>query len=608
MKGSVRNRKTGDGLGGYQVTASEAERRGEKDAVVGQGVTSLDGGFLLRYSPEFSRSVGEDLRGGSDVVLELRNRFGQPVHAAPAIRGAGRFREREIEIEVKPELEKPKGVKKHDTFEPVRAVFGEEVAALEANRVATPKALIAADLDSLAEKTGIGADRLGALRLAVEVPALDRTKAETLSRAGVRSRDSLAQSEPAELASRLDSQGGSSAKAAEITEWVARAQGHDVDEFMVPMDEPAVKKGINGVYAAVRENNPRVVLTDVEFLMEPVARMTAMARARALMNEAGVSDLSRLGTYRIPGRRVFRPGYYVAMPPLTKPGDRGKEIATHTGTLVQHGKKFKSVEMDDNVLHFVHNPVTEAVIIGSVVDCVEDGELVIASEVTSLVIITEEIRHSEVNRITYENRDEQPEPVPDFAQLRAATGSPDWSTNEYAAGEGNKGANGGDGLDGADGDPGFEGDEVGPAPTVEIYVQSTPEGLPDIDLGGRRGGRGQNTQHGGHGGDGARGRPSKGELFWCKRGVGHGGDGGNGGRGGNGGTGGVGGTGGDVTVYSLEDNIVDLVSGREAFLSNSGGAGGSGGARGIKGDPGRGVPRRETRVLRGRAQSGGPRR
>ena len=218
MKGSVRNRKTGDGLGGYQVTASEAERRGEKDAVVGQGVTSLDGGFCSATARSsrgaWGRTCGAGLMSFSNFVTVSASRSTRHRRFV----GLDAFREREIEIEVKPELEKPKGVKKHDTFEPVRAAFGEEVAALEANRVATPKALIAADLDSLAEKTGIGADRLGALRLAVEVPALDRTKAETLSRAVVRSRDSLAQSEPAELASRLDSQGGSPAKAAEITE------------------------------------------------------------------------------------------------------------------------------------------------------------------------------------------------------------------------------------------------------------------------------------------------------------------------------------------------------------------------------------------------------
>jgi hypothetical protein len=570
LRGVVRDRATGRGLAGYRITASAAGRPGDPAAVVGRAVTSLTGAFQLRAAP--------------DAILEVRNRFGRLVHVAESRPGATPGRPITIEVEVRPEWQRPEGARVLDAFEPLRAQFGDEIAALARVGVATPAALRGADLDSLAARTRLGVDRLGALALAADLPGLDRATAVAFSRAGLRGRDALARREPSALSRTIEAPG---LEPARVVEWVARAQGHDLEPFGTPMSQATVRQGIERVHAAVRATNAGAVFTEIDTVFHPVGRFSALAGARALMEEAGVTDLSALGTYRVGAGEVVHPGHHVALRPQPVAGEWDAAASALAVALVEHGQRFKAVEIRDNVLRFVRNPVTEAVIIGSVVDFAEDGQLVIGEDVTSLVIITEEILYSQVNAITYENRDRAPEARPDFAEP-AATGNPDWNPYEYAAGAGNKGANGDDGSPGDDGRPGIAGDVLGPAPDVTIYVLRTPEGLPDIDVGGRRGGRGQAGQAGGRGGDGARGRPSKSELFWCKRGVGEGGDGGDGGPGGNGGPGGKGGTGGTVVINTLEGNIVDLLGGRQAFLSNSGGAGGSGGALGEGGNAGRG--------------------
>jgi hypothetical protein len=569
LRGVVRDRATGRGLSGYRITAYAAGRAGDPAAVVGRGVSSLTGAFQLRAA--------------AGAVVEVRNRFGRVVHLA-ALRGAPPGRLLTIEVEIRPELQRPEGIKGLDAFEPLRAQFGDEIEALARVGVATPAALRGADLDSLAARTRLGADRLGALALAADLPGLDRPVALAFSRAGARSRDSLARREPAALLRAIDSAGP---RPAGVVEWVTRAQGHDLAPFSAPMREAAVRRDIERVYEAVRATSAATEFTEVDNVFHPVARHSALARARALLEEAGVTDLSALGRYRVEAREVIHPGHHVALPPYVVAGEWDAAASALGAALVEHGRRFKAVEMRNNVLRFVQNPVTEAVIVGSVVDFAEDGQLVIGEDVTSLVIITEEILYSQVNAITYESRDRAPDPRPPFAEP-AATGKPDWNPSEYAPGDGNKGANGGNGAPGEPGQRGVAGDALPPAPDVTIYVQRTPEGLPDIDVGGRRGGRGQAGQAGGRGGDGARGRPSKSELFWCKRGVGEGGDGGDGGRGGDGGPGGRGGSGGTVAINSLEDNIGDLLAGRQVVISNAEGVGGSGGAAGAGGNAGRG--------------------
>jgi hypothetical protein len=128
--------------------------------------------------------------------------------------------------------------------------------------------------------------------------------------------------------------------------------------------------------------------------LEP--RLDALAEARALMDEADVHDLGAVGTYSIGTRTIIQPGYHLPRPTLSAAGASPAvfEAARRLeDVLVARGKqRFKSVSVQPQTLHFVQNPVTDAVIIGRVVDFVDDGELVIGKDVTSLVIITETLR------------------------------------------------------------------------------------------------------------------------------------------------------------------------------------------------------------------------
>ncbi|HSE95329.1 MAG TPA: hypothetical protein VLD61_05525, partial [Methylomirabilota bacterium] len=89
LRGVVRDRATGRGLGGYRITAYAAGRPGDPAAVVGRGVSSLTGAFQLRATPQ--------------AVLEVRNRFGRLVHEAEPRPGIPPGRLLTIEVEVRPE-------------------------------------------------------------------------------------------------------------------------------------------------------------------------------------------------------------------------------------------------------------------------------------------------------------------------------------------------------------------------------------------------------------------------------------------------------------------------------------------------------------------------
>jgi hypothetical protein len=315
------------------------------------------------------------------------------------------------------------------------------------------------------------------------------------------------------------------------------------------------------------------------------------------MSEAGVQDLGTLGSFLVRGRRRIEPGFHIARPWLDiVSDDRVRESGSATDRLVAFGQqRYKRVELHPDSIHFVTNPITDAVILGSIVDLADDGELVIGHEVSKLTIITDAIVYGDVIRISYEDKEEVPlTPPPDGA---ADDGEPDnvptvFSKEPGSGGPPDQGRHGGRGADGEDGTQQRDGDTRDPAPDLTIYVKSTPGGLPDIDVEGRRGGQGQAGQAGGRGGDGARGGPSKSGVFSCLHAPGPGGVGGRGGDGGRGATGGQGGTGGSVRIITVWKNVDLVDSGREAFINmdggpgGPGGIGGAGGAGGIGGLPG----------------------
>jgi hypothetical protein len=159
-------------------------------------------------------------------------------------------------------------------------------------------------------------------------------------------------------------------------------------------------------------------------------------------------------------------------------------------------------------------------------------------------------------------------------------------TSAYRPGsEDRKGRDGLRGIDGMNGAEGFA--NVNDAPSVKLYVKSTPNGLPDIIVSGRPGGIGQDGQDGGPGEDGAKGRESVG-TFWtfCVTDIGHGGDAGDGGKGGNGGTGGQGGKAGSIEIYTLLEN--NIWSRPKVVFGMVGGPRGAGGRGGQKGRGGTG--------------------
>ena len=350
-----------------------------------------------------------------------------------------------------------------------------------------------------------------------------------------------------------------------------------------------ILESADAVTSAVQRIAPDVSVIAVSGLLNPFNRFLAVAEARALMDAAGVGDLSALGTFRVQGRHVIHPGTYVAWPRpwFTRP-DFATDLVVAIRSTGSGFRHLRSVDLLDDALHLIPNPVTDAVIIGSLMEFVEDGRLVIGRDVTSLTIITEEILYSDVNEITYEDQERSPEPRAPMSPAQATTGTPRNDRNVYSPGSGNTGRDGGTGSVGETGDAGSDGDSLGAAPDVTIYVQRTPQGLPDLRLAGRRGGAAQPGQHGGAGSDGARGREACSGACYCHRGPGHGGTGGNGGRGGDGGSGGSGGTGSALRICTLPDNIAPLATGRPYFIDLAGGPGGNAGSPGRGGEPGRG--------------------
>jgi hypothetical protein len=572
-------------LPGYEVRAvgSAGDARNEAHRLA-RGRSSLVGSFVLVYPAAITPSADEPA-----VTLEVRNSFGRLVFASAPLRGAARFAEQKLEVTETAKDRRP--VRQIADGPLAGRVEGRAsaLAALSKAGITTTAELRAADPKALAAKTKLSADTLAAVHLQAEIPGLDAATADALvTKAEIRSRDALATTRVEALVRKLD---GVVAEPSRAAGWVAKARGVAPAQEANVFDAAAVRRESQPFANAVSASSPNAIIVDPTSLLAPQQQSDALATAVALMDDAGVHDLEALGTYSVRAPQVIRPGYYLPRPTLSvanvaNVGTAAVQAAQRLeNALVQRGRqRFKRVEVQPTALHFVQNPVTQAVIIGEVVEFVENGELLLANEVSSLVIITDTLRANVVRRIRYEDQDLAPEPRPNPVPLRPALGQPDFDPYRYAPGDGDRGANGGNGTDGADGARGIPGDDIGPAPSVTLYVKSTPRGLPAIDLAGRPGGKGGRGQDGGSGGSGARGRPGESVVLVCTRSVGYGGNAGDGGDAGNGGKGGRGATGGSLTVYTLLDNMSALAEGGVVTLE--GGAGGSGGQAGNPGLPG----------------------
>jgi hypothetical protein len=603
VRGWVRDASTGAGLFAFVVTAFEREH-GEDGHPLGRSYTRLNGEFVLHYTdPVFVQSVDPaTLEDGPEVVLVVAGRFGQVVKVTEPLSGAARFGEVAIDVRFRAEQLRPPGPPLIDPFSALQAPYESEIAFLHRAGIKDREALMTADLSTVAQEVGLSAERLEAFRLHAEMAHVDRFGPELalalVTEAGIKTREQLAGADPPQVVRAvLAAQAAGTVDEAfkctphDAFEVISYAQGYELMPSPSFTDLEQLTSDTEDVIEAVTADNPHVECPTLEDLISDPARREAKERARALMEAAGVSDLSALGTFEVKGRRVIEPGTYVAWP-RSGTATRMASEDLHLAMLRKPGA-FRSVEVLPDCVRYVHNPVRDALIVGSLIDFIEDGKLIIGKEVTSLTIITEEILYSQLNEIGYEDREMPPPPRAAMDPARAPTGSPDCDPFIYTPGEdcNNCGLSGGDGPDGRHGGPGVDGNVMGPAPELTIYVKRTPEGLPNLNLEGRRGGNGQPGQHAGHGGDGARGRPAKGSflcLAGCDRGAGTGGNGGDGGRGGDGGVGGAGGSGGNVTICTLEDNMAALLPARGRFVYNSGGSGGNGGAPGVPGAGGRG--------------------
>lgn len=581
---------------GFRIRALAAEARDAEPMAT--TFTHGNGTFrmaLPRRRPDRRRGAEKTPR----VVLEVSDRNGHVVAEVGPLSTEASAEPILVEVSTAASAPAPIGpVPVGDLMGELGEEWPEEVAVLAGHDIREGAQLVGADLADLAGTTGLDVIRLGALRLHAEMPHAENFGAVTasaLAAIGITSREALAGSAPAPLMRAIVDILGPNVDTrrkfspSKVYGWVGFAKGIDPAPYASGLPIRRILESANAVTTAVQRIAPDVSIFAIAGLLNPFNRFQAVAEARAIMDAAGVGDLSALGTFRVQGRRVIRPGTYIAWP---KPWFTRPEFATDLVTTIRASgggfKHLRSVNLLDDALHLVPNPVTDAVIIGSLVEFVEDGRLVIGRDVTSLTIITEEILYSIINEITYEDKERSPEPRGPMSPVQSATGNPRNNRNVYSPGSGDSGRDGGTGSAGAGGNAGIDGDPLGAAPDVTIYVQSTPQGLPDLRLGGRRGGSGGPGQHGGAGSDGARGREACSGACYCHRGPGHGGAGGNGGRGGDGGSGGAGGTASALRICTLPENIAPLATGRPFFIDLAGGPGGNGGSPGRGGDPGRG--------------------
>ena len=577
-------------LGGFRVLVQIEGN--ESTTRIGEAFSQLDGVFAIALTPQQADGIaGNDRR----YILIVRNRFGRVVHRWQGISGRRLLEPLEICVEIREEDDHPLPAERPDPFEAFQRTFEREIAVLRRAGIDTLDRLLDLDLVAFSRQHELSYERLAAFRLAAEAGApeqLSGNDARLLAMAGITTADELALRPAASVyravrraaeQMRFD---GPPVDEERVVAWQMAARGWRTDVLQGHLDHARLFEVFKPV--AVKVNNLNASLSIIELITSQVGRLGAIAEMRALMEAGGVHDLSSLGTFRIKGSHRISPGYYIAAPKtiLSKVGAIG-----HLNYLLAQAGGFAKVKASSFLgdhLHILPNPVRDAVILGSLVDFLEGGKLIVGREVAKLIVITEEIRFGVINAIDFEGQQEVPQTPakrPDRPQVSRGPGQGLNSPNVYTSAGNN---NGRDGLRGPDGAFGLQGHNAEAAPSVTIFVKSIPAGLPSINLNGRRGGRGQSGQDGGHGEDGARGRESVSSAFWCETDVGSGGNGGDGGNGAIGGPGGIGGSAGTIRIFTTPENLPRLLSRPGAFIGVTGGPGGSGGDGGGPGDGGQG--------------------
>ena len=588
--GQLLSIETREPLGGFQVLV-EVEG-GEPVNRVGAAFSQLDGVFAIPLTPQQADHVaGGDRR----FTLSVRNRFGRAVHRWQGIPGRRLLEPLEICVEILEEDDHPLPAERPDPFEAFQRTFERETTALRRAGIDTLDRLLDLDLVAFSSQNELSHERLAAFRLAAEAGApeqLSGDDARLLAAAGITTADELALT-PATSVYRAVRRAAEQVQfevplvdAERVVGWQMAARGWRTDMLQGHLDRPTLVDAFGPAVFKINELNQG--LSIIKLVTSQVGRLEAIAEMRALMEAGGVHDLSSLGAFRIRGSHRISPGYHIAAP---------KTMLSHVGAIGQlnhifaQGGGFAKVKASSFVgehLHILPNPVRDAVILGSLVDFLEGGKLIVGREVAKLIVITQEIKFGVVNAIEYEGQQEVPQTPakrPDRPQVSRGPGQGLNSPMVHTPG-GNK--YGRAGLRGPDGAEGRQGHNAEAAPSVTLFVKSVPEGLPNINLNGRRGGRGQDGQDGGHGEDGARGRESVSSAFWCETDVGNGGNGGDGGNGGSGGQGGSGGRAGTIKVFTLPENLPRLLARPGVFIGVTGGPVGSGGDGGGPGDGGQG--------------------
>lgn len=597
--GVLENERTGEPLPGYELTVTPDSGHSPSRPAA-HGFTELDGGFGLAVD---SRRPADDR-----WRVSVRNRFGHEVGRLGPLTAADLREPRRIRVGVSEVNERPAPLPILDAFDNLRDIYPEEIAALKREGIDSLERLATSDLRAVSRQTEMPLARLEAFRLHSELNEETRTfsaeAARLLVGARVKRRAELAAADPNALSRSIGATISKGNVAAggftpqTVPNWIALARGWN-PTGLVELAADNTRLLRDDLFSTVARSNPNTVLArdGLVVLSQYWVQLQAIAEMRAIMNAAGIYDLSSLAPFRIRGQQRIDPGYHFSLP--------RRLVATLSdaallGKVVARGANFskvKQVNFTDYGVHIVPNPVTDAVILGPLLQYVDaNSQLVIGKNVTMLIIVTDHFDFNQVNRISYQGAADTPPTQPKVFPPKAGWPRPQLNDRHvYRPDLDSQGHrvsdNGANGLRGLDGLPGVSGFGTDNAPAVKIYVRDTPNGIPDIDLNGRTGGRGGDGQDGGDGEDGAKGRESTGS-FWvaCVSEVGHGGWGGNGGNGGAGGDGGPGGKAGSIQIFTTD--VPSLLRRQGFFLGVTGGrggdpgGGGNGGNRGIGGDAG----------------------
>jgi hypothetical protein len=592
VAGLLRNKREGMRPAGFFI-AVRSDESDNTQRPFASGFSHIDGGFVIRLDDEAHAQL---IKSGK-VSVTVDDRFGRRVAEAGPFSLEDAQAGVAIDLDVPAEEHRLTAKPFWEPFEALRLPYSREIGVLEAAGVGDWNRFENSDIEVLSHKLDIPAYRLAALKLHGEMntasPAFDAEAAKMLVEVGVRSRSELAKLEPAALlrtVTRAAEQGRielGNFQRAYAGNWIMLARGWGSTELFHSYEPGQIDNAERSIQQALENIRPRY--SAVAQVIQPYywAQMNTVAQMRAILTAAGVYDLSALAPFQIRGRTLIGPGYHF------RPALRNVHLLDDlkfVDAIVAHGggfAKVKSVNWHNYGMAIVPNPVTDAVLLGPIVQFLDNqAQLVIGKDVTNLIMVTDNIDYQEVHKIVYEEPDRRPPTPAPFPSRPDLPSNPANVTSAYRPGsEDRKGRDGLSGFDGMDGREGFP--NVDNAPSIKVYVKSTPNGLPDIVMTGRPGGIGQDGQDGGPGEDGAKGRESVGS-FWlfCVTNVGHGGDGGAGGNGGKGGPGGQGGKGGSIEIYTpIENNIW---SRPKVVLSTVGGPGGSGGQGGQGGHGGTG--------------------